>query len=285
MMPYPFPFSDATRQLIDLSLLEDLHAGDATSDAIFSTTAPGVARFVAKEPMVVAGLPVVSEVFRRVDEGLVVSWDIIDGARVVAGPIGTVSGPIRSILRGERTALNFLRHLSGVATLTHAYVQAIGPSGPRIVDTRKTTPGFRELEKYAVRMGGGANHRYSLGSGVMIKNNHIAAAGSIHEAVSRVRSYAPFLLKIEVEVTTLDELTQAVDAGADVVLLDNMDTATMRRAVEIAGGRVMLEASGNITLDRLPELRDVGVDVISCGALTHSARHADISLTVGPLAS
>lgn len=277
----PFPFSEATRDLIRLALLEDLHAGDVTADALFDEDAMTSARFEAKEALVVAGLPVVEEVFRRIDPEIRCNWEVRDGAKVDVGTFGTVAGRTRSLLRGERTVLNFLRHLSGVATLTRTCVDILGPTGPALVDTRKTTPGFRELEKFAVRCGGGRNHRYSLGSGAMLKDNHIAAAGSIAQAVRRVREYAPFLLRIEVEVDTLDQLQQALDAGADAVLLDNMDTDTMRQAVAITQKRALLEASGNITAARLAELRDIGLDVISSGALTHSARQVDISLAFG----
>lgn len=275
-----FPFSEATRQLVSLALMEDLYSGDVTSDAIFADEATTRGQFLAKEPLVVAGIPLVAFIFDRVDAAIELHWSITDGTAVEPGVFGTISGPTRSVLRGERIALNFLRHLSGVATLTRRYASILGESGPRIVDTRKTTPGFRELEKYAVRAGGGANHRYNLGSGAMIKDNHIAAAGSITRAVEKVRAYAPFLTRIEVEVTNFDELEEALTAGADAVMLDNMSTDDMRRAVEIVAGRALVEASGNITDARLAELRGIGLDFISSGALTHSAPNVDISLNL-----
>ncbi|MCB9519675.1 MAG: carboxylating nicotinate-nucleotide diphosphorylase [Myxococcales bacterium] len=277
-MPTPFRFSSATRDLIELALHEDLSLGDVTADAIFADDATIGAAFLAKEPLVVAGIPIVREVMRQVDPEATFAWSVRDGAAITPGQFGTVHGRVRSLLRAERVMLNFLRHMSGVATITKRYVAALGPNGPKLVDTRKTTPGFRELEKYAVRLGGGHNHRYNLGSGAMIKDNHIAAAGSIADAVAKVRAYAPFLTRIEVEVTTLDELRAALEAGADAVLLDNMSTETMREACAIVAGRAIVEASGNITESRLAELRDVGLDIVSSGAITHSAPNVDISL-------
>jgi nicotinate-nucleotide pyrophosphorylase (carboxylating) len=276
-----FPFSDATRQLIRLALLEDLHAGDVTTDAVFDDVQTLTARFGARESLVVAGIPMVEEVFALVDPDVRCTWRVADGGRCAPGEVlGEVHGRVRSVLRAERVALNFLRHLSGVATLTRRCADILGDDGPKIVDTRKTTPGFREIEKYAVRMGGGRNHRYNLSSGVMLKDNHIAAAGSIAEAVRRVRAHAPFLLRVEVEVQDHDELRQALDAGADAVLLDNMNTESMAEAVRIVGGRALVEASGGITEARLAELRGIGLDFISSGALTHSAPNVDIGLDV-----
>ncbi len=277
-MSAPFPFAEITRELIRLALLEDLAFGDVTSDPIFPLDAVGSAVFVAKEPLVVAGISVVAEVLRCVDEEATLEWSVKDGDAISVGEFGLVRGRVRSLLRAERVMLNFLRHLSGIATLTKRYVSLLGPDGPAMVDTRKTTPGFRELEKYAVRCGGGKNHRYNLGSGAMIKDNHIAAAGSIAAAVTAVRNHAPFLTRIEVEVSNLEELAEALDAGADAVLLDNMETELMREACSIVAGRAVVEASGNITETRLPELRDIGLDVISSGAITHSAPNVDISM-------
>jgi nicotinate-nucleotide pyrophosphorylase (carboxylating) len=274
-------FSPATRALIDLALQEDLHAGDVTSDAVFDADAPGRATFRARHELVLAGCAVADAVFTAVDPRIEVAWGARDGQLVGAGAVGVAHGPIRSLLRAERTALNFVRHLSGVATATYAFVRELEGSGTRLLDTRKTTPGFRELEKFAVRMGGGHNHRFHLGAGAMIKNNHIDAAGSIAEAVRRVRARLPFLSMVEVEVRDEAEARAAVDAGADALLLDNMDTATMRRICSALRGRAKLEASGNITVERLRELRDVGLDCISTGWVTHSAPAADLSLTVG----
>lgn len=283
-MAAPFPFSDVTRELIRLALYEDLAFGDVTSDAIFDLEAVTAAVFKAKEPLVVAGIPVVKEVMRQVDAEAEVSFSVEDGTLISEGEFGVVRGRVRSVLRAERVMLNFLRHLSGVATITKKYVAALGAGdeGPRLVDTRKTTPGFREIEKYAVRCGGGHNHRYNLGSGAMIKDNHIMAAGSIKLAVDKVRGHAPFLTRIEVEVSNLDELAQALDAGADAVLLDNMTTEMMSEACTIIGQRCIAEASGNITEERLPELRAIGLDIVSSGAVTHSAPNVDISMKLVP---
>lgn len=281
-MPRPFPFSEPTRALIGLALTEDLYAGDVTTDAIFDDDATTTARLVAKAPLVLSGAAMVDEVFARVDGEVSVSWRVDDGALVQPGTVlAMIEGRVRSVLRAERIALNFLRHMSGVATVTRQYVDVLGPDGPALVDTRKTTPGFRELEKYAVRCGGGKNHRYNLAGGAMIKDNHIAAAGSIAEAVAKVRAHAPFLLRVEVEVTTMDELRQAIEAGADAVLLDNMTTDAMAECVRYVDGRAIVEASGNITHAHLEELRGIGLDVISSGAITHSAPNADISLLIG----
>ncbi len=277
-----FPFSEVTVELIRIALLEDLTFGDVTTDAIFDREATTRAAFVAKEALVVAGIPVVEEVMRRVDAEATINWAVRDGSTISEGVFGEIEGRVGSILRAERTLLNFLRHLSGVATLTKRCVAALGDGGTRLVDTRKTTPGFRELEKYAVRMGGGSNHRYNLASGAMIKDNHIAAAGSITAAVDAVRDHAPFLLGVEVEVTSRAELDEAIAAGADAVLLDNMSTDEMREAVARAAGRVIVEASGNITEKRLPELGGIGLDIVSAGALTHSAPNVDISLRIAP---
>lgn len=284
-MTVDYSFSPATGELIDLAIREDLYGGDVTSDAIFASGERSEGSFVAKQELVLCGAALVNEVYRRVDSSLEIEWLHEDGAHVTRGALANSRGPARSLLRAERVALNFLRHLSGIATMTRQYVEALGEGGPLLLDTRKTTPGFRELEKYAVKCGGGRNHRFNLGSGAMIKDNHIEAAGSLSAAVKRVREQLPWLLKLEVEVKDLAELQEAIDAGVDVVLLDNMSTATMREAVELAKGRVLLEASGNITIERLPELRDIGLNAVSSGAITHSAPNADISYLFGKLAA
>lgn len=277
----PFPYSAATRTLITMALQEDLYAGDPSTDALFGDEDRTSGVFLAKAPLTLAGLDVVTEVFAQVDPRMVLQWSQADGDSVAAGTVvGTVSGPVRGLLRGERVALNFLRHLSGIATLTRACADVLEGSKTRLVDTRKTTPGMRELEKAAVRAGGGYNHRYNLSSGVMLKDNHIAAAGSIQAAVERARAYAPFTLRIEVEVETLDGVQQALDAGVDIIMLDNMATDTMREAIALIDGRAIVEASGNITIDRLQELRDIGLDIISSGAITHSAPQVDISVKI-----
>ena len=274
-----FPFSPAVDQLIELALTEDLCCGDLTSDTLFGSDQRCTGVILAKEPLVVAGFPVVQRVFERVSPQCEVSQEIEDGNEVGSSTIlGRVQGPVQSVLRAERTALNFVRHLSGVATTVARYVRTAGEGGPRIVDTRKTTPGFRELEKYAVRMGGGHNHRFNLGSSVMIKDNHIAAVGSIAEAVRRCRERVPHTATIEVEVCNLEMVDEAIAAGADIVMLDNMSNDEMAQAVKRCNGRALTEASGGITDERLGALRQVGVDIVSSGALTHSAPAADISL-------
>jgi nicotinate-nucleotide pyrophosphorylase (carboxylating) len=277
MIPY-YPFSPAVDRLIELALTEDLCGGDLTSDPIFAADEKASGTVVAKSALVVAGLGLFARVLEFVDRDCRVEMTVADGDPVQPGAgLARASGSVRSLLRAERTALNFLRHLSGVATLTHLCVAAAGVDGPRIADTRKTTPGFRELEKYAVRMGGGHNHRFNLGAAVMIKDNHIAAAGSIAEAVRRVREAVPHTARIEVETTDLDEVAQALEAGADIIMLDNMSNEEMSEGVKLCRGRAITEASGNVTLDRIASLCSVGVDVISSGALTHSAPAADIS--------
>ncbi|HCF58235.1 MAG TPA: carboxylating nicotinate-nucleotide diphosphorylase [Myxococcales bacterium] len=273
-------------RLIALALEEDFgSAGDVTSDALVPAEASGSGEFIAKEPLVLAGLEVVRRTFGAVDPRLEVFFDHEEGARVAPRRrVGTVRGPLRGILGGERTALNFLQRLSGVATNAARAVEALQGSQLRILDTRKTTPGWRTLEKMAVRAGGAKNHRFGLFDGILIKDNHIAAVGSISEAIRRARAQAHHLLKIECEVVDLPGLEEALAAGADAVLLDNMDTPTMKKAVELVAGRALTEASGGITLARLPEIAEAGVDFVSMGALTHSARAMDISLEILPAA-
>lgn len=268
--------------LLDLALREDLGGGDITSMATVPPHTDARGTLLAKAPGVISGLDVARDVFRRVDRAIDFSPLIADGDRVdPMTPIATVSGPARSLLAGERLALNLLQRLSGVATVTARYVEAVRGTDARIVDTRKTTPGLRALEKAAVRHGGGHNHRHNLTDGVLIKDNHLAAVvgpDRVARAIALARQNAPHTLRIEVEVTSLDELVQALDAGADIVMLDNMDVATMREAVALAGGRALLEASGGVTLDTIAEIAGTGVDLISVGALTHSAPALDISL-------
>ncbi len=266
-------------RLLDLALEEDLLLGDATSEATIDARATGAARFLAKEGLVLAGTAVAVRVFERL--GAECRFDVEDGARLEPGAwFGRAEGPVRALLAAERTALNFLQRLSGVATATRRCVAALEAGGgrTRLLDTRKTTPGWRILEKAAVRAGGGTNHRVSLGDGVLIKDNHVAACGGVAEAVRRAKARAGAMLRIEVEVVDLPGLTAAVDAGADIVLLDNMDDASMAEAVRLAAGRVKLEASGNMTLERLPRVAATGVDYVSMGAITHSAKAVDISL-------
>jgi nicotinate-nucleotide pyrophosphorylase (carboxylating) len=268
-------------RLIDLALEEDLGIGDATSEATIDAAARATGRFLAKDDVVVAGTAVAARVFERLGAGC--RFDVADGARVAKGSFfGTADGPARALLAAERTALNFLQRLSGVAAATAACVAALAAGGgrARLLDTRKTTPGWRRLEKDAVRAGGGRNHRFSLGDGILVKDNHVAACGGVAEAVRRARARGNALLRVEVEVVDLEGLEQAIAAGADIVLLDNMDDAALAEAARRAKGRVLLEASGNMTLERLPRIAATGVDFVSMGAITHSARAADISFEV-----
>lgn len=268
--------------IVALALDEDLGVGDITS---LSTVAAGTlsrGTIVAKAPGVISGLAVASDVFRRVDASISFVPLLEDGQRVTPGrAIADVAGPARGLLAGERVALNLLQRLSGVATLTAAYVAAVEGTAARIVDTRKTTPGMRVLEKAAVRHGGGQNHRFGLADGILIKDNHLAAVGGrnrVRDAVRLARERAPHTLRIEVEVTTLEEVGQALTAEADVILLDNMDPPAMRHAVGLIGGRALIEASGGITLDTVRAVAETGVALISVGALTHSAAALDLSL-------
>ncbi|MCA9561860.1 MAG: carboxylating nicotinate-nucleotide diphosphorylase [Myxococcales bacterium] len=272
-------FSPAVQALVDMALTEDLNCGDITSDLLIDESSRSQAVLLAKEPMSIAGLPLFVHVLHSLDPSLTVEVFHPDGSQVDRGTqIAIVEGGSRALLRGERTALNFVRHLSGVATLTRKYISLVGAEKPWIVDTRKTTPGFRELEKYAVRMGGGRNHRFNLGAAVMLKDNHIVAGGGITAAVQRVKSQLGHAAVIEVETTNLDEVKEALDAGAHVIMLDNMDDQTISEAVALCAGKAVTEASGGITHERLAALAETGVDVISIGALTHSAPAADLSL-------
>jgi nicotinate-nucleotide pyrophosphorylase (carboxylating) len=272
------PLSAHVERLLELALEEDLSLGDATSEATHDPRSQAEGSFLVKEELVLAGTAVADRVFERL--GAACRFDRRDGDRAVRGEVvGTARGSVPALLAAERTALNFLQRLSGVATATRRAVDALAAGGgrTRLLDTRKTTPGWRQLEKAAVRAGGGSNHRLSLGDGILIKDNHVAACGGVAEAVRRARARASTLLKIEVEVVDLPGLDAAIAAGADIVLLDNMDDATMAEAVRRAAGRVQFEASGNMTLERLPRVAATGVDFVSMGAITHSARAVDIS--------
>ncbi|MCX7622611.1 MAG: carboxylating nicotinate-nucleotide diphosphorylase [Thermomicrobium sp.] len=272
------------RELVRSWLLEDLGHGDVTTRAVVPPDARGRAELVFREAGVVCGLPLVALVFEEVDPELVFTPFSREGALVQPGEVvAGLAGRLTSILAGERLALNLLQRLSGIATLTRRFVEAVAGTGAVILDTRKTTPGLRALEKYAVRVGGGRNHRFGLFDGVLIKDNHIRAAGSVSEAVRRARAQVPHPLLIEVEVTTLAEVEEALAAGADWILLDNMDVETIRAAVARVGGRAKLEVSGGVTLERVRAIAETGVDAISVGALTHSARALDIALEVVPL--
>lgn len=278
--------SPGVQRIVDLALEEDLGRGDVTTLAVVNPGTEAEAEIVAREPLVVAGLAVAALVFRRVglDPGPRATVD--DGASVAAGAsIMRLRGSAASLLAGERVALNFLQRLSGIATLTRAFVEAARGTRLRITDTRKTTPGLRMLERHAVRAGGGANHRFDLGSGVLIKDNHVALAGSVREAVGRARRAAPHGLGVEVEVDSLAQLEAALAAGADIVLLDNFAPADVAAAVRLADARSprpLLEVSGGVTLARIPELAHAGVDLVSVGALTHSARAVDLSMEMRP---
>jgi len=272
-----------TDHLIDLALEEDAGLGDVTSRAIFSAKDRSRGYFDAKQDLVLCGLDIAARVFQRVDPALKVTVRVPDGQRVKAGArVLDVTGPTASMLTAERTALNFAQRLSGIATLARKFADAVAGTGVRIVDTRKTTPGWRALEKYAVRCGGCVNHRSSLGEHVLIKDNHIAAAGSLTKAVKLCRAAAPHSAKIEVEATTLAEVKEAVRAGAEVILLDNMSPSLVRSAVAIIAGAAVVEVSGGVRYETLRDYALPGVDVISVGALTHSAPAADLSLTILP---
>ncbi|WP_334291272.1 carboxylating nicotinate-nucleotide diphosphorylase [[Clostridium] hylemonae] len=261
------------------ALKEDITSEDVTTNAVMPAACPGRAELICKEDGLICGLPVFRRVFELLDETALFETECKDGDPVKKGQIiGIVTGDIRAILSGERTALNYLQRMSGIATFTNQLARELEGSGTKLLDTRKTTPNNRAFEKYAVKVGGGCNHRYNLSDGILIKDNHIGAAGGVAKAVRMAKEYAPFVRKIEVEVENLDMLKEALDAGADIIMLDNMDNETMKQAVAAAAGRAETECSGNVTLDRLKEIREIGVDYVSSGALTHSAPIMDISL-------
>lgn len=272
----PTLIEDAVRR----ALGEDLGlAGDITTDATIADRTMARAVIKARKPGRIAGLDVAEEVFFQVDEDIQFQATVDDGQRVEScTAIAEIEGPARGILSGERVALNFLGHMSGIATLTSAYVAKIRDTGTTIVCTRKTSPGLRAFEKYAVRAGGGMNHRFGLYDAVLIKDNHVAAAGGIAEAVRAAKKRAGHMVKIEVEIDRLDQLDDAVDEGADIIMLDNMDAATMREAVRRVPGHVITEASGGVSLDTVRAIAETGVDLISVGALTHSAPVLDLGL-------
>ena len=273
----PLPLIDET---LTRALAEDLGAGDVTTESCVPENAVAVAHAVARKAIVSCGTPIAARVFALVDPALRFTAKVAEGARVEPGTVlWTVEGRARAILMGERVALNFTQRMCGVSTATSRYVAAV-PEGclTRITDTRKTTPGLRLLERYAVRKGGGHNHRNDLGSAVLIKDNHIVAAGGVGAAIAAAKRRAPHTSRIECEVDSLEQLEEALAAGADIVLLDNMDTPTVEEAVRRTRGRALLEASGGITLERIAELARAGVDAISVGALTHSTPAADIGL-------
>jgi nicotinate-nucleotide pyrophosphorylase (carboxylating) len=275
----PLEIEEAARR----ALAEDLgRAGDITATATIPADAGASALVVARKGGVIAGLPQVAAVFRTLNSDIRIAAHVRDGAVVEArAPLLVIEGPARAILAGERTALNFLGHLSGIATATNAFVRLIAHTPSRVICTRKTTPGLRALEKYAVRCGGGFNHRFGLDDAMLIKDNHIAVAGSIAAVLAKARAVAGHLVKIEIEVDTLDQLREVLAAGgADVVLLDNMEPAALRQAVEMVGGRLVLEASGGITLATVAAIAETGVDYVSSGAITHSAPSLDVALDI-----
>jgi nicotinate-nucleotide pyrophosphorylase (carboxylating) len=265
--------------IIDAALREDMPEGDITSESVIPAGAVSEAVFLAKEDGVLAGLPVARRVFEKIDPSVEFAEEVRDGAAFKGSDIlARLKGPTVALLKGERTALNFLQRLSGIATVTRRFVDAVQGTKAKILDTRKTTPGLRLLEKYAVKTGGGTNHRLSLSDMVLIKDNHLRHVGSVAEAVRRARAAAKPGIRIEVEAADLSQVRDALAAGADMIMLDNMTLEAMRAAVTLAGGRVPLEASGNMSLDRVRAVAGTGVDLISVGALTHSARAIDISL-------
>lgn len=274
------------RDIVTRALAEDLGAGDVTTQALLPEGVPAVGTVVAEERdgLVVAGLAVAVEVFRQVDSSLTCAPNVADGDRVPHGTtVLTVTGDGRSVLKGERVALNFLQRLSGIATLTAKFCEAVKGTRARILDTRKTTPGLRALEKWAVTLGGGHNHRHSLADGILIKDNHLAlAGGDITRACRLARERAPHGLKIEVEVRTLDEVRAALDGGADIILLDNMDVPSIRKAVEQVKGRAVIEVSGGVSLANALGIAAAGPDYISVGALTHSAPASNLSMDIVP---
>ncbi|MGI6588532.1 MAG: carboxylating nicotinate-nucleotide diphosphorylase [Peptococcia bacterium] len=271
----------ALDEILKNALKEDIGFGDLTSKAIFNENHFSRAYLLAKQNFILAGIDVFTRVFALLDERVKIKKQASDGTKIDEGEqFVTLEGPTRSLLTGERVALNFLQHLSGIATKTNDYVEAVGDFSTIIVDTRKTTPGLRMLEKHAVTIGGGKNHRYGLDSMVLIKDNHIQAAGGIIPAVRRVRNYISPFIKIEVEVAGLEQINEALEAKVDLIMLDNLSLAKVKEAVQIVGGRALLEVSGNVTIEKVADLAATGVDIISSGALTHSVKAVDISMKI-----
>ena len=261
------------------ALKEDITSEDVTTNAVMREAKKGKADLICKQDGIICGLDVFKRVFELLSEDSTFETSFKDGDKVKNGElIGTVYGDIRVLLSGERTALNYLQRMSGIATLTNEMVTELAGYKTKLLDTRKTTPNMRPFEKHAVKVGGGTNHRYNLSDGVLIKDNHIGAAVSITKDVQLAKEYAPFVRKIEVEVESLEQLKEAVEAGADIIMLDNMDNDTMRQAVALVAGKAETECSGNVTKERLKEIAEIGVDYVSCGALTHSAPIMDVSL-------
>ena len=261
------------------TLKEDITYEDVSANAVMPEDKQGRADLICKQDGIICGLDVFKRVFELLDPTSRFECNYKDGNRVSKGDkIGVIYGDVKAILSGERTALNYLQRMSGIATITREYVDELSGCSATLLDTRKTTPNMRPFEKYAVKVGGATNHRYNLSDGVLLKDNHIGAAGSVTRAIEMAKEYAPFVRKIEIETETLDQVKEAVEAGADIIMLDNMDNDTMKKAVELIDGRAQTECSGNVTKERLREIAELGVDYISCGALTHSAPIMDVSL-------
>ena len=264
---------------IKMALREDISSEDVSTNAVMPETKAGEVELIAKQDGIICGMDVYERVFKLLDENTVVEKYVKDGDAVTKGMLmAKVKGDIRVLLSGERVALNYLQRMSGIATYTHDVAQLLEGSKTVLLDTRKTTPNMRIFEKYAVKCGGGQNHRYNLSDGVLLKDNHIGAAGSITKAIQMAKAYAPFVRKIEIETETLEQVKEAADAGADIIMLDNMDVATMQEAVKIINGRAKTECSGNVTKENIKNIIDSGVDYVSSGALTHSAPILDISM-------
>ena len=266
-------------QLIRMALQEDITSEDVSTNAVMPTEVKGTVDLIAKEDGIIAGLDVYARVFQMLDEKTEIDFKCKDGDEVKKGELmATLTGDIRVLLSGERVALNYLQRMSGIATYTRQVAKLLEGSKVTLLDTRKTTPNCRVFEKYAVRVGGGCNHRYNLSDGVLLKDNHIGAAGSITKAITMAKEYAPFVRKIEIEVETLEQVKEAVEAGADIIMLDNMTPEVKKQAVELIDGRAQTECSGNITKENIARIREIGVDFVSSGALTHSAPILDISM-------
>lgn len=266
-------------KLIRMALQEDITSEDVSTNAVMRSAVKGTVDLIAKEDGIIAGLDVYARVFQILDEKTEISFNFKDGEAVKKGDLlGTVTGDIRVLLSGERVALNYLQRMSGIATYTKQVSKLLEGSKVILLDTRKTTPNCRVFEKYAVRIGGGCNHRYNLSDGVLLKDNHIGAAGSVAKAVAMAKEYAPFVRKIEIEVETMEQVKEAVEAGADIIMLDNMTPEMMKEAVELIAGRAQTECSGNITKENIAKILETGVDFVSSGALTHSAPILDISM-------
>lgn len=266
-------------KLIRMALQEDITSEDVSTNAVMRSAVKGTVDLIAKEDGIIAGLDVYARVFQILDEKTEISFNFKDGEAVKKGDLlGTVTGDIRVLLSGERVALNYLQRMSGIATYTKQVSKLLEGSKVTLLDTRKTTPNCRVFEKYAVRIGGGCNHRYNLSDGVLLKDNHIGAAGSVAKAVAMAKEYAPFVRKIEIEVETMEQVKEAVEAGADIIMLDNVTPEMMKEAVELIAGRAQTECSGNITKENIAKILETGVDFVSSGALTHSAPILDISM-------